>query len=135
MFVEMTLTKIVLCETENRSLLFLHELNGSREMFLTIGILETFMLKRMLNGEPSARPLTHELICGIICQLGGDFESILIDRLENNIFYAKLRIRQNGVWRDVDARPSDAITLAVTHVPMRRIYVHERVLEQLEIEP
>lgn len=135
MFVEMTLSKIVLCETENRSFLFLHELDGSREMFLTIGILETFMLKRMLNGDPSPRPLTHELICGIIHQLGGDFESILIDRLENNIFYAKLRIQQKGLWKEVDARPSDAITLAVTHRPMRKIYVQEKVLEQLEIEP
>jgi bifunctional DNase/RNase len=78
----------------------------------------------------SSRPLTHDLLVNLVEQLGGELDSIVISDLRERTYYAKLRIKHEGELIEVDARPSDAIAVAVTCTPPLPIYVNEEVLEE-----
>ena len=91
-----------------------------------IGLFEAHSINRRVKGEPSPRPLTHDLIVGIIESLQGEVQDIIISELKEHTYYAKLRVRQEGELMEIDCRPSDAIAIAVTaRVP---IFVNEEVL-------
>ena len=80
-----------------------------------------------LEGIKMARPMTHDLLRTIIAELGGAVEAIEITDLKENTYFAAIHIRCNSVEVTLDARPSDAISLALrTKSP---IYVSKRVLE------
>ncbi len=57
-------------------------------------------------------------------------DSVVISELRDHIYFAKLRVRHNGELLEIDARPSDAIAVAVTSDPHLPIYVAEEVLEE-----
>jgi bifunctional DNase/RNase len=102
--------------------------DGERSFPIVIGIFEATSIDRRVKGATSPRPLTHDLIAGVIEQLGGDFQDVYISELREHTYYAKLRIKKDGELTEIDCRPSDAIALAVTaRVP---IYVAEDVLEE-----
>jgi uncharacterized protein len=102
--------------------------DGERSFSIMIGIFEATSIDRRVKKMPSPRPLTHDLVAGVIDSMGGELRDVYISELRDHTYYAKLRIRQNGELIEVDSRPSDAIALAVTaSVP---IYVAEDVLEE-----
>ena len=68
---------------------------------------------------------------GVAENLGGEFQSVVISELKDHTYYARLRIKQNGELIEVDARPSDAIAVAVTCDPPLPIYVAEEVLNDV----
>ena len=77
---------------------------------------------------PSPRPLTHDLVAGVIDHLGAELQDIYISELREHTYYAKLRIRKDGELVEVDCRPSDAIALALrTKSP---IYATRDVLDR-----
>jgi hypothetical protein len=130
--IEMELNKIVIDEKRHDQLIVLKEKNGERLLPIVIGLNEISAIKLKISGMNPPRPITHDLLCSIIKELGSNIEKIIIDKLQNNIFYAKLILKtESGKSRVIDARPSDSIALAVrTHAP---IFVEEGVLKQMEI--
>ncbi len=71
--------------------------------------------------------MTHDLLVSIVSSLGGEVDHVVVNKLEDNTFYAKLLVRQNGKMVEIDSRPSDAIAIAShTKVP---IFVEETVLD------
>jgi bifunctional DNase/RNase len=77
---------------------------------------------------PVSRPLTHDLLKAVIEQLGGKLTQVVINELADETFYAKLIVDANGRHVEVDARPSDAIAIAIrAKVP---IYVEDSVFDQ-----
>jgi len=130
--IEMELNKIVIDEKRHDQLIVLKEKNGERLLPIVIGLNEISAIKLKISGMSPPRPITHDLVCSIIKELGSSIEKIIIDKLQNNIFYAKLILKTEfGNNRVIDARPSDSIALAVrTHAP---IFVEEGVLKQTEI--
>lgn len=95
---------------------------------ICIGPVEAAAIAKAVSGEKSSRPMTHSLLCTVMSTLGGRLKRIVITRVKGTIFYASLHIQQGDTTIKVDARPSDAVALAVRlHVPM---YVSEQVLEQ-----
>src|SRR5207237_8607340 len=77
---------------------------------------------------PVQRPLTHDLLKGVIERVGGKRRQVVINELADETFVAKLIVDAGGRHVEVDARPSDAIALAIrAKVP---IYVEESVFEQ-----
>ena len=131
--IEMELSRIVIRETSDQQSLHLREKAGEREFPIVIGIFEATSINRRVKGEPSPRPLTHDLIIAVVEQLGGEIQDIVISDLKEHTYFAKLRVRRDGELTEVDCRPSDAIAVAVaSRVP---IYVEEGVLgEALEDE-
>jgi hypothetical protein len=128
----MELNKIVIDEKRHDQLIVLKEKNGERLLPIVIGLNEVSAIKLKISGLNPPRPITHDLLHSIIKELGASIEKIIIDKLQNNIFYAKLIIKsESGKSQSIDARPSDSIALAVrAHAP---IFVEEDVLKQMEI--
>jgi bifunctional DNase/RNase len=125
----MELRRIIISEVHDQQVVMLKEVEGDRSFSIMIGIFEATSIDRRVKRLPSPRPLTHDLVAGVIDNLGGELRDIYISELKEHTYYAKLRIRLNGEMVEVDCRPSDAIALAVTaSVP---IYVSEDVLEEV----
>jgi len=124
----MELKRVIINEIHDQHVIVLREAEGERSFPIVIGIFEATSINRRVKGEQSPRPLTHDLITGVIDNLGGDFQDISIPELSEHTYCAKLRIRKDGELIEIDCRPSDAIALAGTaNVP---IYVAEDVLEE-----
>ena len=127
--VHMELKRIIISEIHEHQVIMLKEVDGERNFPIVIGIFEATSIDRRVRGQPSPRPLTHDLVTCVVDMLGGELRDIFISELKEHTYYAKLRIRQNGEMVEVDCRPSDAIALAVTaKVP---IYVAEDVLDEV----
>jgi bifunctional DNase/RNase len=125
----MELKRIIISEVHDQQVIMLKEAEGDRSFPIVIGIFEATSIDRRVRGMQSPRPLTHDLVASVIDNLGGDLQDIFISELRDHTYFAKLRIRMSGELIEVDARPSDAIALAVTaRVP---IYVAEDVLNEV----
>ena len=129
--IEMELSKIVIDEKRDGQLIVLKEKGGDRMLPIVIGLHEASSIKLKLSGINPPRPLTHDLLFATIMSLNGVCERVIIDKLEENTFHAKLMVRTAlGEVRAIDARPSDSIALAVrAHVP---IYVEDAIVHQME---
>ena len=92
---------------------------------------DTRSIDRRVKNVTSSRPLTHDLLVGAIEAMGGELQDIVITELREHTYYARLRIRHEGELVEVDARPSDAIAVAVTCDPPLPIYVSEDVLHDV----
>ena len=129
MDVPMELSRIVISETSPHQIIFLKEKDGERTFPIVIGPHEAWAIRRRLNCEPTARPMTHELLAEVIGALGAALEKIVINDLRGTTFIAKLVLRRGSKAIEVDSRPSDAIALgAAFETP---IFVAEHVLEQV----
>jgi hypothetical protein len=129
--IEMELSKIVIDEKRDGQLIVLKEKNGDRILPIVIGLHEASSIKLKLSGFTPPRPMTHDLLYATIMSLNAVIESVVIDKLEENTFHAKIMIKSaSGQDRAVDARPSDSIALAVrAHVP---IFVEDNIVQQME---
>ena len=132
MSVQMELHKIIISEMADQQFIVLKEVDGERKFPIVIGNPEAYAINRRLKGEPTPRPLTHDLLANVIEEMGGTLEQIVINNLQEHTFFAKIHIRRNGHVIEIDSRPSDAIALGVaTSVP---IYVAEHVLDEVARE-
>ncbi|MDR1383290.1 MAG: bifunctional nuclease family protein [Planctomycetaceae bacterium] len=130
MFVQMKLSRIVFSEINNQQVIYLREVEGIREFYILIGVFEASCIDRRVKGIPQQRPLTHDLVCHVCNELGGKMQDILISRLEDQTYFAQIRIQQGEKLVEIDARPSDAIAIAVSCRPLLPILVKEEVLRQ-----
>jgi len=129
MDVEVELSRIIINESSDQQVIVLKERYGPRSFPIVIGIVEIFAIDRRLKGIAPPRPMTHDLLDGVIKGLGAKIEKIVINDLRSHTFYAKIHLRMNGQVVQVDSRPSDAIALgAASGAP---IFVAEHVLEQV----
>ena len=111
---EMELIRILMNERRGEQMVVLKEKEGKRTLPIIIGIPEASAIKLKISGIHTPRPMTHDLLKNIIEQLGARLNKVIIDRLQENTFYAKL-VLQDGKSKEtiVDARPSDSIALAL----------------------
>jgi len=130
--IEMELNKIVIDEKRHDQLIVLKEKEGMRLLPIVIGLSEASAIKLKISGFKPPRPLTHDLLHSTIENLEAAIDKVIIDRLEENTFHAKLVIKtKSGASKVVDARPSDSIALAVrAQVP---IFVEDEVMKKSEI--
>lgn len=130
--VEMELNKIVIDEKRHDQLIVLKEKDGSRILPIVIGLGEASAIKLKVSGFQPPRPLTHDLLHSTIENLEASVDRVIIDKLEDNTFYAKLVLKtESGEVKTIDARPSDSIALAVrAHAP---IFVDDNILKQAEV--
>jgi len=124
----MELRRIVTDDVREQYVIYLKEVDGERMFPIVIGLFEVVSIERRVKGVPTPRPLTHDLICQVVENLGGTVQDVMISDLQEGTYYAKIRVKMNGELVEVDSRPSDAIAVAVTaDVP---IYVNDDVLEE-----
>ena len=130
--VEMELNKIVIDEKRHDQLIVLKEKGGNRILPIVIGLNEASAIKLKISGFQPPRPLTHDLLHSTIENLEASIDKVIIDKLEENTFHAKIIIKTNsGETKTIDARPSDSIALAVrAHAP---IFVEDEVVKQSDV--
>jgi Uncharacterized conserved protein len=106
----------------------LRETDSKRYLPIWIGPFEADAIAMAIQGHEPQRPMTHDLLKAVIGELEGQISHIFVSDIQDNTFYARIVIEQRDRTVEVDARPSDAIALAVrTEVP---IFVDSRVLDQ-----
>ncbi|MCL2624538.1 MAG: bifunctional nuclease family protein [Planctomycetaceae bacterium] len=128
MLVQMELSRIIISEINNQQVIYLREIGGTREFYIVIGIFEATSIDRRVKGIAIPRPLTHDLALQICNALGGTMQDIVISRIEEQTYFAQLRIRQGEKLIEIDARPSDAIAIGMIPTPSLPIFVAEEVL-------
>lgn len=127
--VECELARIIINDNAEHQYIFLREKSGERTFPIVISVFEAFAIDRFVKEQRPPRPLTHELLFSILQQLGVTIERMEVTKLEQSTFYANLVLRRGDEKFDVDARPSDAIALAVrSGAP---IFVHEDVIDEV----
>ncbi|HWD41926.1 MAG TPA: bifunctional nuclease family protein, partial [Fimbriimonas sp.] len=103
--------------------------DGTRKLPIIIGPFEAHAIQMILDNDRPDRPMTHDLFKNILDRLSVGLDRVVIDDFWNTIYYAKLYLKREGEEEEIeiDARPSDAIALAVRFdVP---IYVADAILE------
>jgi len=129
--VQMELSRIIISEINDQQVICLKEVEGERTFPILIGFYEASSIDRRVKHNRSPRPLTHDLLVSAVEALGGELQDVVISELKDHTYYALLRIRHEGELVEVDARPSDAIAIAVTCDPQLPIYVAEEVLNDV----
>ena len=107
--------------------ILLKEMNGNRRLPIIIGAFEAQAIALEIEGIKPPRPLTHDLLKSVIDNLGASIIEVIIDELKENTFFAKIIIEVSALTNEIDARPSDAIALAVR--AQSPIYATESVME------
>jgi len=124
---EAELSRIIINETSDQQIIVIKERHGERSFPIVIGIVEIFAIDRRLKGIEPPRPMTHDLLDGVIKGLGAKIEKIVINDLRNHTFYAKICLSLDGRTVEIDSRPSDAIALGVAS--SAPIYVADHVFD------
>jgi bifunctional DNase/RNase len=130
--IQVELSKIIIDEKRQDQIIVLKEKDGDRQFPIVIGFLEASSIKMKLSQVEPPRPMTHDLLTATIKGLGANMERLLIDKMIENTFHAKLEIKtKDGELVLIDSRPSDGVALAVrSNVP---IFVDEEVLNRASI--
>ncbi|MBM3964654.1 MAG: bifunctional nuclease family protein [Planctomycetes bacterium] len=130
--VPMQLARIIKSDISENQVIYLKEVDGERQFPILIGYFEATSIDlRVTHAERPARPLTHDLIVGVAQSLGATIESVVVAELKDEVYYASLRLKRDEETIDVDARPSDAIAVAVSFQPPLPILVAEDIVERL----
>lgn len=117
--------------SNNAYALILKEVEGNRRLPIIIGAFEAQAIALEMEKVNPPRPMTHDLLKSLIDSFGAFLSEVLINELKEGTFYAKLIFEDMGI--EIDARPSDAIALAVRcNAP---IFVSEDILEETGIVP
>ena len=127
--VRVELVKIIIDEKRQDQIIVLKEKDGERQIPVVIGFMEASSIRLKISGVDAPRPITHDLLVNVIEVLGGRLERVLIDKLVDNTFHAKLEMRsKEGEIKLIDARPSDSIAMAVRF--KAPIFVADDVLDK-----
>lgn len=111
----------------NMPVVILREVAGDRILPIWIGIFEGNAIELQREGVQTPRPMTHDLLKTVIEELGGQVERVVVSALKENTFYATLRVVSPRGLLSLDARPSDALALALrAGAP---IFVEEKVIQ------
>lgn len=125
--IQVELSAVVINERSDEQVITLREVEGGRTLPIVIGMFEAFAIDRLVKERTAERPLTHDLMEALVLALGARVTRVVIDDLKDETFFAKVVLRLGDDERSVDARPSDAITLALkTGCP---VFVAEKVLD------
>jgi len=111
--VEVHIQGVFAADSEQSKSLFVLVSDGDRKLPIVIGPFEAQAISLPLENAQPDRPMTHDLIRNLLDRLDATVERVVIDDLWNGIYYAKLYVKRGKEELEIDARPSDAIALAV----------------------
>jgi hypothetical protein len=128
--VPMTIKGLMLDPVSNSPIVVLKDDEEKFFLPIWVGIFEANAIALQLENVATPRPMTHDLLKNVIGELQGRVMRIVINDLRDSTFFAQIRVLTGGKTLEVDARPSDAIALALrTEAP---IFVAQAVLEQAQ---
>lgn len=124
---EMKIRGLMIDPAANTPIVVLKEVNGDQLLPIWVGPFEANAIAFEIEKMSPPRPMTHDLLRNLILQMDGRVRRVVVTELRNNTFFAVIELEIAGKMLFLDARPSDAIALALrVDAP---IFVHESVLE------
>ena len=118
---------IVLDGEADSPVVILEELAGGRRLPIWIGLPEAHSIAAVLEAHQAPRPNAHDLSTRLIEGLDGRVERVVVTALRDGVYYARIDLAQHGRTIEIDARPSDAIAIALRlEAPL---FVHEVLFE------
>ena len=136
MQVEMSIKGLMVDPITNMPIVILQDSEGQRVLPIWVGIFEANAIALQIENISMPRPMTHDLLRNVIHDLKADVQRIVVSDLKENTFYAVIHLTVGGDLVAIDARPSDAIALALrVRAP---IFAEDTVIDnakQLDISP
>ena len=133
MDVEMKIRGLVMDPSTSMPIVILKDLTSDVVLPIWVGLYEANAIALEIEKTTTPRPMTHDLARNLINGLNASVEKVVVNELRNDTFYAVIWLRQDGETVTLDARPSDAIALALRcDCP---IYVSEDVLRVAKLAP
>jgi uncharacterized protein len=127
MQIEMTIKGLMVDPITTMPIVILRDKDGQRVLPIWVGVYEANAIALQIENISTPRPMTHDLLRNVIHDLNASVQKIVVCDLQENTFYALIYLSMNGDTVAVDARPSDAIALALrTRAP---IFVEEAVID------
>ena len=123
---KMTIGTVLFDQSKGAAVVTLVEEQGERVLPIFIGIWEGMAIFREINRTPSPRPVLHDLLYNLLQGFQARLEKVVIDAVQDSTYYAQLYVTQQDLTMIADARPSDALALALKF--QAPIYVTEVVL-------
>lgn len=115
----------------NNYAVVLGEISGSRRLPVIIGSFEAQAIAVAIEGMVNSRPMTHDLFRNTLEHLNVELREVIINNLQEGIFYARLVLDRQGEIIEVDSRTSDAMALAIRYdCP---IYTYEFIMESASV--
>ncbi|MBD92955.1 MAG: hypothetical protein CL482_01665 [Acidobacteria bacterium] len=113
MQIEMSIKGLMVDPVTNMPIVILRDSDGKRILPIWVGVFEANAIALQIENVSTPRPMTHDLLRNVIQDLNGDVQKIVVSDLKDNTFYAVLHVVVAGEMVMIDARPSDAIALAL----------------------
>ena len=127
MLIEMSIKGLMVDQITNMPIVILKDKVGERILRIWVGLFEANAIALQIENVSTPRPMTHDLLRNIIADLDGSVDRVVVSDLKDNTFFAIIHLTVRGERIAVDARPSDAIALALrTRSP---ILVEESVID------
>lgn len=127
MLIEMTIKGVTVDPVTSVPIIILRDANDQRTLPIWVGVAEANAIALQIENVTPARPMTHDLLRNVIADLQARVERVVVTDVRDNTFFATIHLETPGGAVAIDARPSDAIALALrTQSP---ILVEESVLE------
>jgi bifunctional DNase/RNase len=127
MLIEMSIKGLMVDPITNMPIVILKDKLGERVLSIWVGIFEANAIALQIENVSTPRPMTHDLLRNVITDLEGSVDRVVVSDLKDNTFFAIIHLTVRGERVAVDARPSDAIALALrTRSP---ILVEETVID------
>ena len=127
MQIEMTIKGLMVDPITNMPIIILRDKDGQRVLPIWVGVFEANAIALQMENVATPRPMTHDLLKNVISDLKADIQKIVVSDLRENTFYALIYLVVNGEPVAIDARPSDAIALALR--AQAPIFVEDRVID------
>jgi bifunctional DNase/RNase len=126
--IEMTIDSIGISPMSYQRVVFLKEKAANRYLPVWIGPAEADAIAIKLQGLDIPRPLSHDLLWSVISSLGASVDSVIINDLRDDTFYGRIILNAGEGQVEIDARPSDALALAIrAEAP---IFAEDAVLDE-----
>ena len=130
MQIEMTIKGLMVDPVTNVPIVILRDKEGQRVLPIWVGIFEANAIALQIENISTPRPMTHDLLRNVIQDLKASVQKIVVCDLQENTFYALIYLLLNGDTVAIDARPSDAIALALrARAP---IFVEDVVIDDVK---
>jgi hypothetical protein len=127
MQIEMVIKGLMVDPITNMPIIVLRDKEGGRVLPIWVGVFEANAIALQIENIATPRPMTHDLLRNVIADLNGRVDRVVVSDLRDNTFYALIYVSLGPELVAVDARPSDAIALALrTQAP---IFVEDTVID------
>ncbi|HEY0784465.1 MAG TPA: bifunctional nuclease family protein [Acidobacteriaceae bacterium] len=133
MDVEMKIRGLMVDPSTQQPIVILKDLEGSAVLPIWVGLFEASAIALEVEKASTPRPMTHDLLRNMIQGLNAQVQRVVVSELRNDTFFAVIWLQQGGETITIDARPSDALALALrADCP---IFVSEDVLRTAKVIP